>query len=49
VCVIAPDAAAEATLMTCIWAAARVAVIGSAMKYFIMNKLRIVQIGRKGA
>lgn len=37
VCVAGPLAAAGARLMTCIWAAARVATMGSALMYFIMT------------
>jgi hypothetical protein len=47
VCVIAPVAAAEARLMTCIdWAAAMVAANGSAAKYFIMTRFayRVVKV-----
>jgi hypothetical protein len=37
VCVAGPLAAAGARDMTCIWAAARPATIGSALMYFIMT------------
>jgi hypothetical protein len=37
VCVAGPLAAAGARLMTCIWAAARPATIGSALMYFIIS------------
>jgi hypothetical protein len=40
VCVARPlAAAADATLMTCIWAAARPAARGSAEMYFIMTSM----------
>jgi hypothetical protein len=41
VCVAGPLATAGARLMTCIWAAARPATIGSAEMYFIMTMVRI--------